>query len=247
MNRRAVLSGLAAAPLACAAAATAQTAPEPPAALIYYGGEAGRLTIDRDHRGGNPFASAFVDVLADPDLTLGSFGERLAFLTNRYANGWQRPQLPRSAEPAGWRVGGGLQHGDEGDRLALVLINADYSASGAPSLTGARHDADRVTEALCQAGYLTQLVLDASASEARAELANFADVSRGAEGAVIYIGGHGVQNRRTVWWMMGDYPRPDSAEALPTHAISIPEIAQAAQARLANLVLYASCRNDPFR
>ncbi len=245
MNRRAVLSGLAAAPIACAGVAVAQTS-APPAPLIYYGGEAGRLTIDRDRRGGNPFASAFVDILAQPAVTLGAFGDRLAFLTNRYADGWQRPQIPRRAEPRDWPVTGGLTTGDEGDRLALVLINADYSGSGAPSLAGARRDADRVTEALCQAGYLTQLVLDASASEARAELANFAEVSRAAEGAVIYVGGHGVQHRRTVWWMMGDYPRPDAAEALATHAIAIPEIAQAAQARLANLVLYASCRNDPF-
>lgn len=246
MNRRAFLSGLAAAPAAgmgavFAQTAFAQTAPSAPAPLIYYGGEAGRLTIDRDSKGGNPLASAVVDVLGQPDVTLGAFGERVAFLTNRYSNGWQRPQLPRAAEPGDWRVTGG-----DGRRMALVLVNSDYSVSGVPSLPGARRDAYRVTAALSSAGYDAQLVFNAAASKARERLAGFAQASREADGALVYIGGHGVQHGRTVWWLMGDYPRPDSADALSTHALSIPEIARAAQARTANMVLYASCRNDPF-
>jgi hypothetical protein len=44
---------------------------------------------------------------------------------------------------------------------------------------------------------------------------------------------------------MGDYPGQD-AKWLPTHAISLDEIGRAGKAKAANLVLYASCRNDPF-
>ena len=42
-----------------------------------------------------------------------------------------------------------------------------------------------------------------------------------------------------------DYPERDS-KWLPTHAISLDEIGTAGRARQANLVLYASCRDDPF-
>jgi hypothetical protein len=46
--------------------------------------------------------------------------------------------------------------------------------------------------------------------------------------------------------MMGDYPE-QNAKWLPSHAISLEEIGEAGRARNVNLVLYASCRDDPFR
>ena len=136
---------------------------------------------------------------------------------------------------------------DKGEtRVALVLVNADYSKSDAYSLPGAAHDAKRVPAALNEAGYQTMLVLDANAEEARAALAEFALASEGADNAIIYIGGHGAQHQRSVYWMMGDFPAQD-AKWLPTHAIPVNEIAKAGRARSLNLVLYASCRDDPFR
>ena len=236
MIRRIVFGILA---IALAAGVSAQTAPAPPAPLMFYAGQPGRLTQDRDRQGGNPFASALVEVLKQKPETLKDFTSMLAASNARHSGGWQQLQFPKSLPS--WRFAG------EGKRVALVLINADYSKSsnGVYSLPGSAFDAKRVPEALKAAGFETTLVLDASEDAARKAMAEFAAASAGTEAALIYVGGHGIQHKRVVYWMMGDYPEQDP-KWLPTHAFSLDDIAKAARARSVNLVLYASCRDDPF-
>jgi uncharacterized caspase-like protein len=133
-----------------------------------------------------------------------------------------------------------------GKRVALVLINADYSKTdGVYSLPGARYDAKRVPAALEAAGFETTLVFDNDAESARKAIETFAKHSADADASVIYVGGHGIQHKRIVYWMMGDYPE-QNAKWLGSHAISLDEIGKAGQAKDVNLVLYASCRDDPF-
>lgn len=237
MDRRAFLATLAA---SSAAPAFAQAGAAPSPALVYYAGQAGRLTTDRDRQGGNPFASAVCEIIGARPLTLETFTRRLAEANQIHSQGWQMLDYPRSLPDPKRR----LDRGDK--RLALVLINADYSQSEAYSLRGAAFDAQRVPAALSEAGFETTLVLDHTAEEARAVLAEFAIRSEEADSAIIYIGGHGAQHKRTVYWMMGDYPDQD-AKWLDTHAIAVSEIARAGRARTLNLVLYASCRDDPFK
>lgn len=237
MNRRAFIAALAA---SSAGSALAQTSPSAVAPLLYYAGQAGRLTSDRSSQGGNPFASALCEVIAGRPLTLETFTRRMAEANQIHSRGWQMMDYPRVLPDPKRRLDKGAS------RLALVLINADYSKSDAYSLPGAAHDAKRVPAALNEAGYQTMLVLDANAEEARAALAEFALASEGADNAIIYIGGHGAQHQRNVYWIMGDFPAQD-AKWLPTHAIPVSEIAKAGRARSLNLVLYASCRDDPFR
>lgn len=237
MNRRAFIYGIA----ACAAApALAQTAPAASAPLVYYAGQAGRLTSDRDRQGGNPFASALCEVLPELPLTIEAFGGRMALANSLHSRGWQQIQMPRKLPDPKWKLGVEGQ-----SRRALVLINADYSKSDAYSLPGARFDAQRVPEALRAAGFETTLALDAGIAGAREAMAAFATQSADADVSIVYVGGHGLQRKRTVYWMMGDYPERDS-KWLPTHAISLDEIGATGRARQANLVLYASCRDDPF-
>ena len=237
MDRRAFIAGLAA---ASANPAFAQTTPEPPSALVYYAGQAGRLTSDRSSKGGNPFASALCEVIAKKPLTLETFTKRMAEANQIHSRGWQMMDYPRTLPDPKRRLDVGEK------RVALVLINADYSKSDAYSLPGAAHDAKRVPAALSDAGYETTLVLDRTASEARLALEEFAAMSQTAGNAIIYIGGHGCQYQRTVYWMMGDFPEQD-AKWLQTHAIPVSEIAKAGRARSLSLVLYASCRDNPFR
>jgi len=221
------------------AGAWAQTAPAPPTALMYYAGQPGRLTQDRDRLGGNPFASAVVEVLAKEPWTLREFTERLAEANARHSGGWQQLQFPKMLPK--WKIGD-----QTGKRVALVLINSDYSKSpGVYSLPGAAFDAKRIPEALRAAGFETTLVFDANAETARKAMADFAHTSAGAEASVVYVGGHGMQHKRIVYWLMGDYPEQDE-KWLSTHAIALDEIGRVGRADV-NLVLYASCRDDPFR
>jgi hypothetical protein len=220
-------------------AASAQTSPASPAALLYYAGQPGRLTQDRDEQGGNPFASALVDVLKQGPATLSDFTAELAASNARHSGGWQQLQFPKKIPY--WR----MDAKDSGKRVALVLINANYSAAGVGSLPGAAFDAKRIPEALKTAGFDTTLVFDASPADARKAMDAFGEQSADADAALIYVGGHGIQHKRVVYWMMGDYPAQD-AKWLPGHAFAIDDIARAARARNVNLVLYASCRDDPF-
>lgn len=225
---------------ALVASAAAQTAPPPPAALMFYAGQAGRLTQDRDRQGGNPFASAVVEVLERKPESLQDFTQKLAMANLRHSGGWQQLQFPKTLPK--WNVGA-----TDEKRVALVLINSDYSKSpGVYSLPGAAFDAKRIPEALRKAGFETTLVFDANAETARKAMADFASASEDADASVIYVGGHGMQHKRVVYWLMGDYPNPDE-KWLKTHAISLEEIGKAGRAAHVNLVLYASCRDDPFR
>lgn len=226
---------------AAVATATAQTAAPMPQPLMYYAGQPGRLTQDRDRLGGNPFASALVEVLKSEPVSLEDFTARLSALNARHSGGWQQLQFPKKLPR--WK----MDTAPPGKRVALVLINADYSETkGVYSLPGAAFDAKRVPEALTAAGFETTLVLDANADDARKAMAEFAKLSETADASLIYVGGHGIQHKRVVYWMMGDYPE-QSAKFLPTHAIRLDEIGRAGHAREVNLVLYASCRDDPFQ
>jgi hypothetical protein len=244
MLRRTILATMLAAGAMASAAGQTSVPPapadEPAAAEFYYAGAAGRLTTDRDRLGGSPFASALVEVLQRP-ISHQDFGPQLAAANAVYSFGWHQAQAPRIVRQPRWRMQGAA----DGKRVALVLINWDYSASGVDSLRGAQFDAQRVPAALQAAGYETRVVVNADNAGAKQALAAFAERSASAEAALIYVGGHGVQHRRTVYWMMGDYPEQDE-KWLPTHAIALDEIGRAARARDVNMILYASCRDDPF-
>jgi hypothetical protein len=219
-----------------------QTVPPPPA-LVYYGGMPGRLTMERDRQGGNPFASALIDVLKEPRLRLSDFGQRLAGRTAFHSGGWQLPDVPRKAAPAEWTLG--VKPGER--RVALVVAMTDYSrAGGILSLAGSRFDAGRLAAALEAAGFETSVAMDLDREPLMQALAAFAEESRDADVALVYAGGHGVQHARTAWLVMGDYPEPGVAAHLARHAVSVPELGAAARARQVNLLLFAGCRNDPF-
>jgi hypothetical protein len=159
-----------------------------------------RLTQDRDREGGNPFASALVEVLKAGPATLGDFTGALAASNARHSGGWQQLQFPKKLPH--WRMGAA---GEE-KRVALVLINADYSkSSGVYSLPGAAFDAQRVPEALRKAGFEGDTVLDANAEAARKAIAAFAAPRRERTPRLSMSAGT-ASSRRVVYWMMGDYP-----------------------------------------
>src|SRR5689334_24197986 len=114
MIRRLFLSMLAAAALG---SASAQTAPEAisPSPLMYYAGQPGRLTQDRDRLGGNPFASALVEVLKGKPTTLEDFTARLSASNARHSGGWQQLQFPKKIPF--WK----MDAASPGRRVALVL------------------------------------------------------------------------------------------------------------------------------
>ena len=221
----------------------AQSSPNAP--LVYYAASTGHQTLDQGEGGGNPFASALIELIDRTDLSLDVFTQQLKEMTAKKSHGRQLPDVPVHPEPAGWRFSPKI-HGER--RQALVLVYSDYSASGgAKSLPGAKHDAERITAALKRAGFETESVIDPKRSNLKPVLASFATRSSDADVALVYTTGHGVEVDGTVYLLPGDYPVARPSEALADDAIAIPTISANVRARHANFVFYGGCRDNPFQ
>lgn len=227
-------------------AACSSSLADTPAPLFFYASQSGKVTFDEAEGGGNPFASAFIEVLRQRDLGLADFASRLKSLTADKSGGRQLPDNPPLVTGTAKLVLNPAKP-VAGKRAALVIVQSSYvPASGAPSLPGAARDAKRVGAALTEAGFETEIVLDADRGGFPQALANFAARSRDADLAVIYTTGHGVEYAGRVHLLLGDFPVAKGKSALSAHAIELRVIAAAARARWANLVFYAGCREDPF-
>lgn len=212
--------------------------------LVFLGSQSGAQTLDEGEGGGNPFASALIELLAEPNLPLAALASELQRRTQIKSRGFQLPDVPRSIDSADATLAG--PHG-EPRRIALVMVVADYAkAEGAQSLPGARHDAERIARALVAAGFETETAVDLSLGEMRAALAAFQNRSQSADLALIYATGHGVEVAGRVYLLPGDYPVSRRAAALSTRALALAEVAAAPAARRHNLVFYGGCRDNPF-
>ncbi len=216
----------------------------PPAPILLYASQPGQQTLDQGEGGGNPFASALIELLSHPDLSLAAFPSELRRLTVRKSDGFQTPDVPSRAEPARWKIR--PKPADE-TRMAMVIVFSDYSASGgATSLPGAKHDASRIAAALTGAGFQTEGIVDPNRIELPDMLRRFAERSAAAEFAIMYVTGHGVEVNGTVHLLPGDYPVSERNGALAQKAVPLSQFARSTRARHANLVFYGGCRDDPL-
>ncbi len=217
----------------------------PPGTLVFFGSQPGMETLDKSASGfGNPFATAFIGALSQPDLPIEAFAEEL-FQSTRYESmGFQVIDRPSRLEPAGLKL---FPTQREGRRSALVLVISDYGSSRElPSLHGARYDAGRVVTALINTGFETTLMLDGSTPYLLSALDDFSRESQGADMSLIYVTGHGVEINYDTRLLTTQFDSKTFAEDFDRGSIGLSRIALAARARTANLVFYAGCRNNPF-
>ena len=221
---------------------TTAAAQAPP--LTFYGAQSGKETLDQSDGGGNPFASALIDVLARPSLRLGQLPSLLAQLTKAKSGGLQVVDGPAFALPKTWRLHAGP---GGGRRVALVIVFSRYDpAQGAPQLPGAAGDATRVTDAFKAAGFDTQLVLDPDRDAYIAALEDFSRTSAKADASALYTTGHGVEVGGKIYLLPGNYPVKAGSSALESNAIPVASMIGTGKARSANLFFFAGCRNNPF-
>jgi hypothetical protein len=212
-------------------------------ALVFHASESGKQTLDQGEGGGNPFASALIELLERPSLTLSDLPAALQQLTEKKSRGFQSADVP-ALVPQGSLS---LVPPKEGERrIALVMVVSDYAAGGAQSLPGAKHDAERIASALRRARFNTEMALDVGLRAMREKLADFGNRTINSDMAVIYTTGHGVEIDGTVFLLPGDYPIKERDTALAKRALPLPEMAHSLGARRANLVFYGGCRDNPF-
>jgi Caspase domain len=212
--------------------------------FVFHASQSGKQTLDQGEEGGNPFASALVEILTRPSVKLSSFPTDLQQLTLAKSEGFQSPDIPTSVKPPNWS----LVPAKSGEsRIALVMVVSHYARSGARTLPGAKYDAERIASALLRAGFVTELALNLDLAPMREKLATFAMRSKQYDVAAIYTTGHGSEVGGVTYLLPGDYPVRERNNALVVHALPLREIARSAHARFINLVFYGGCRDNPFQ
>lgn len=215
--------------------------PEP---VYIYASQSGKPTFDQGDSGGNPFASALIETLRSKTLTLKKFLHHVATLTETKSQGRQRPDVQSGRRLDSWRI---LPKPPGEKRVALVVVFSDYSASGGVrSLHGAARDSSRVSNSFEKAGFETQRVLDPDRAQLPIILREFANRSAASDMAVLYTTGHGVEVEGVVYLLPGDYPVGDGESSLNQRAVRLSQMGASTRAKLANLVFYGGCRNNPF-
>jgi len=212
-------------------------------ALVFQGSASGHPTLDQGEGGGNPFASALIEILKRPTVRLAELPAALQQLTAKKSGGFQSADVPKTVASGEWQ----LVPAKGGERrVALVMVVSNYTRSGAQSLPGAKRDAERVAAALTGAGFRTEVALDLDLAAMRAKLSSFAAAAAAQDAAVVYTTGHGVEAGCHVYLLPGDYPIEQRNAALAQRALRLSEIAASVRARAINLVFYGGCRDNPF-
>lgn len=212
--------------------------------LYFYASEKGKQTLDSDAKGGNPFASAIVELLARKTLNFKSFQTELIKLTQIKSENLQKPEISLVPDLNAWQI---IPKQDFEKRTALVLVFSNYSATEfIPSLSGAKHDMSRIAAAFNQAGFEVQTVIDPDIEQLDSALQEMAERSSTSDIAVLYTTGHGVEINDATYLIPNNYPFLLGSSALEEHAIRLTTLGSALHAKRANLVFYGACRNNPF-
>jgi hypothetical protein len=234
------LTGFAAA-LSLAFIPTPSPASSPDPVLI-RATQSGQRTLDQGEGGGNPFASAFIELLARRDLDLRAFSGQLVARTRTLSDGFQTPDVPPDIGALPVNLGRAAP-GER--RMAMVLVMSAYGP-GLPGLPGAARDAQRVRTALQRAGFRTRLELDLARGQVGAALARFASASANADVALIYTTGHGIEVDGVGYLLQRDFAPVLGLYGLGAYGIPLRRIAGSMRARSVNLLFYAGCRDNPF-
>jgi tetratricopeptide (TPR) repeat protein len=227
-------------------------APPPAVDQVYIGAYINRGNA---HRNRGEFDAAFADYAAalelDPanKLAKGNRAQALAEQAKARPQPAATPETDKvqtaeaKAEP---EAGGKLPAAAAGERrIALVIGNSGYAA--VPRLPNPQHDAAAIAAALRADGFgEVQLLSDATRADIVKALNDLADKAAGADWAVVYFAGHGLELDGTNYLIPVD-ARLKSDRDVQDEAVSLDRVISSVEgARKLKLVILDACRNDPF-
>jgi uncharacterized caspase-like protein len=130
------------------------------------------------------------------------------------------------------------------NRVALVVGNGSYEK--VPELPNPPRDAADMAGALERLNFKVTQIKNATAHEMRKAVVDFGRAAEGAEMAVVFYAGHGMEVGGENWLIpIGAELRSDTdieSEAISLRSISL----QVSKARQLGLVILDACRNNPF-
>ena len=138
----------------------------------------------------------------------------------------------------------GQVRADAPRRVALVVANGDYAHAG--SLKNPVNDSQLIANALKTAGFQ---VVDANPNLGigafRGALRRFRTNAVGAQVALVYYAGHGIEARGKNWLIPTDAVLQDDAD-LDYEAIDLDLVLSATEGANMRVVILDACRNNPF-
>ena len=137
----------------------------------------------------------------------------------------------------------GADSGSAAGRVALVIGNSAYQAL--PVLPNPANDATDVAAELGEMGYDVTVRTNATRVEMANVIARFAEKMRGAELALLFYAGHGVQLNGENYLLPVD-ATGESEAALRLSTIDLSSLQDAMADARANVIILDACRNNPF-
>ena len=129
-------------------------------------------------------------------------------------------------------------------RIALVIGNADYRS--APRLVNPTNDAQDVEGSFKRLGFTVTQIRNSNYDAMRRAIGEFTRQARGAEMAVVFYAGHGMEIAGENWLIPID-AELQSDTAAETEAINLKTLTLAVSNTTGlGLVLLDACRNNPF-
>jgi Caspase domain len=132
----------------------------------------------------------------------------------------------------------------DGKRVALVIGNSAYR--NVPALPNPANDAADIAAALTRLGFTVALITNASFDEMRRGLIALGRDAAGADMAVVYFAGHGVEIGGENWLIPIDAELKRDTDA-ENEAVSLRSaMLQVSNTTSLGLVILDACRNNPF-
>ena len=128
-----------------------------------------------------------------------------------------------------------------GDRFALVIGNGKYQ--DAP-LANARNDAEDIAALLREIGFSVDLAVEVDKADFSERVLSFAERTRGADAALFFYAGHGMQVDKTNYLLPVD-AKLRTELGLDHYAVKLEWVLKGMRGA-ANLVFLDACRNNPF-
>lgn len=129
-------------------------------------------------------------------------------------------------------------------KVALIIANSDYAS--ATSLDNPKNDAALVAEAARKAQFDDVTVVENAGMDAfEAALRSFAAKADGADIAMVYFAGHGIEGRGQNWLIPVD-ARLENDRDLPFEAIELSLVTDSMAGAKVRMVVLDACRNNPF-
>ncbi|SDN99025.1 caspase family protein [Afipia sp. GAS231] len=139
---------------------------------------------------------------------------------------------------------GGASASADGKRIGLVIGNSAYR--NVPALPNPANDAGDVAAALNRLRFAVTLLTNASFDEMRRGLIALGRDAAGADMAVVYFAGHGMEISGENWLIPVDAELKRDTDAA-NEAVSLRSVMlQVSDTTSLGLVILDACRNDPF-